>query len=78
MQEYLGIPNPCAGAIFQSSVHASGATLAFDDFLGVGIDCEIAVRLLSNWKTTTAARTFAPKVSVRRLVESDESVVIQL
>lgn len=45
MQEYLGIPNPCAGAIFQSGVHASGATLAFDDFLGVGIECEIAVRL---------------------------------
>jgi len=45
MQEYLGIPNPCAGAIFQSGVHASGAALAFDDFLGVGIECEIAVRL---------------------------------
>lgn len=45
MQEYLGIPNPCAGAIFQSGVHASGATLAFDDFLGVGIECEIAVLL---------------------------------
>jgi 2-keto-4-pentenoate hydratase len=45
MQEYLGIPNPCAGAIFESGVHASGATLAFDDFLGVGVEGEIAVRL---------------------------------
>jgi 2-keto-4-pentenoate hydratase len=45
MQEYLGIANPCAGAIFENGVHASGATLSFDDFLGIGVECEIAVQL---------------------------------
>src|SRR5487761_691072 len=40
MQEYLGIPHPCSGGVFES-----GARLAAGDFVCVGIECEIAVRL---------------------------------
>ena len=40
---HLGIPNPCAAGLF--SVDDSGATLCFDDYRRVGIECEIAVHL---------------------------------
>jgi len=45
MQQYLGIPSPCAAGVFARGVHESGATLPFDDFRRVGVECEIAVRL---------------------------------
>jgi 2-oxo-3-hexenedioate decarboxylase/2-keto-4-pentenoate hydratase len=45
MQQYLGIPHPCGGGVFASGVHASGAALKHGDFVRVGVECEIAVRL---------------------------------
>ena len=45
MQQYLGIPHPCSGGVFASLVHSSGARLAASDFIRVGVECEIAVRL---------------------------------
>ena len=48
MQEFLGIPNPCAGAIFQPTVHFQEGMLRYRDFLHVGVECEIAVFLGDN------------------------------
>jgi len=45
MQRFLGIPNPCAGGVFAPTVHHERATLRHGDFLHVGVECEIAVRL---------------------------------
>ncbi len=45
MQQYLGIPNPCAGGVFAGRVYSSGVTLHYRDYIRVGIECEIAVRL---------------------------------
>ncbi len=45
MQQYLSIPHPCAGSIFVSQVHDSGVTLRANDYVRVGVECEIAVRL---------------------------------
>jgi 2-keto-4-pentenoate hydratase len=45
MQAFLGIPNPCAGAVFERTVHASPARVRHADFLHVGVECEIVVRL---------------------------------
>ena len=45
MQDYIGIPHPCAGGVFQKGVHDSGARLAAADYVRVGVECEIAVRL---------------------------------
>ncbi|MDB5502054.1 MAG: hydratase [Tardiphaga sp.] len=45
MQTYLGIPHPCSGGIFASGVHASGASLRHDDYVRVGVECEIGVRI---------------------------------
>ena len=45
MQQYLNIPHPCAGSVFAKGVHDSGVSLRSDDFVRVGVECEIAVRL---------------------------------
>jgi 2-keto-4-pentenoate hydratase len=45
MQEYLDIPHPCGGGVFEKSVHDSGAKLAASDYVRVGVECEIAVKL---------------------------------
>jgi 2-keto-4-pentenoate hydratase len=45
MRAYIGVPEPIAGEIFASTVHASGAELPFERFVRPGIETEIAVRL---------------------------------
>ena len=45
MQKYLAIPHPCAGGVHARGVHRSGAVLEAVDFVRVGVECEIAVRL---------------------------------
>ena len=45
MQQYLGIPHPCGGGVFANGIHHSGASLRAKDFLRVGVECEIAVRM---------------------------------
>lgn len=45
MQQYLGIPHPCAGGLYMAGVHATGSSLRYRDYVHVGVECEIAVRL---------------------------------
>lgn len=45
MQEFAGLDHPCAGAIFASTVHRSPVTLPAADFIHLGVECEIAIRL---------------------------------
>ena len=45
MQDYLGIPHPCSGGVFERGVHESGVKLASGDYVRVGVECEIAMRL---------------------------------
>jgi 2-oxo-3-hexenedioate decarboxylase/2-keto-4-pentenoate hydratase len=45
MQAYLDIPHPCGGSVFADGVHHSGVLLRDADFVRVGVECEIAVRL---------------------------------
>jgi 2-keto-4-pentenoate hydratase len=45
MQQYLGIPHPCGGGVFEKGVHDSGVQLKTSDYVRVGVECEIAVRL---------------------------------
>jgi 2-oxo-3-hexenedioate decarboxylase/2-keto-4-pentenoate hydratase len=45
MQDYLKIPHPCAGGVFERGVHESRAKLKTADFVCVGVECEIAVKL---------------------------------
>ena len=45
MQKYLAIPHPCAGGVHARGVHRSGVELNAAEYLRVGVECEIAVRL---------------------------------
>lgn len=45
MQAYLGIPNPCAGGVFDTSVFQSVGRFVVPKDLRVGVECEIAVTL---------------------------------
>ena len=57
MQQYLDIPHPCAGGVFAKGVHDSGATLRYGDYVRVGVECEIAVRLARNLAPSEAPFT---------------------
>ena len=48
MQAYLGIAHPCAAGLFAGTTHPGDATLRHGDFIRVGVECEIAVRLASD------------------------------
>jgi 2-keto-4-pentenoate hydratase len=45
MQQYLDIPHPCGGGVFARGIHESGVRLRAADYLRVGVECEIAVRM---------------------------------
>src|SRR3954462_16005721 len=57
MQQYLDIPHPCGGGVFAKGVHESGAKLRFGDYVRVGVECEIAVRLARNLQPSEAPFT---------------------
>lgn len=57
MQQYIGIPHPCAGGVFAKGVHESGVRLAASDYVRLGVECEIAVRLKRDLSPTEAPFT---------------------
>ena len=57
MQHYLGIPHPCGGGVFANGVHPSGVSLPAKDFVRVGVECEIAVRLAHDLEPAKAPFT---------------------
>jgi 2-oxo-3-hexenedioate decarboxylase/2-keto-4-pentenoate hydratase len=48
MQAFLGIPNPCAGDVFEETVRHGSASVPRSGFVKLGIECEIAVELGRN------------------------------
>jgi len=57
MQAFLNIPNPCAGGVFERTVHISPARVRYADFVRVGVECEIAVRLSADLPASAAPYT---------------------
>jgi 2-keto-4-pentenoate hydratase len=57
MQQYLDIPHPCSGGVFAKGVYPSGVSLPAADFVRVGVECEIAVRLARDLLPTEAPFT---------------------
>jgi 2-keto-4-pentenoate hydratase len=57
MQRYLGIPHPCGGGVFARGVHDSGVSLPAANFVRVGVECEIAVRLAHDLNRSQAPFT---------------------
>jgi 2-keto-4-pentenoate hydratase len=54
MQDYLDVPHPVAGAIFDTTVRHGAGEFEFDFFLHVGVECEIAAKLGSVIPAATA------------------------
>ena len=66
MQSFLGIRNPCAGAVFDSTVREGSGSFDFDRLLHPGVECEMAVRLGADLPPDDAPydrSTVAPAVS---------------
>ena len=57
MQQYLHFPYPCAGGVFETGVYESGAKLSAFDYVHVGVECEIAVRLMRDLAPSEAPFT---------------------
>ncbi len=57
MQRYLGIHNPCAGGILSSALHRGEGQLRHGDFVRVGVECEIAVRLAADLGPGTSSHS---------------------
>lgn len=54
MQQYMGIDHPGAGAILAPTVQDSPADLAFADYVAIGVEGEIAIRLAADLPPTGA------------------------
>ncbi|MCH9018234.1 MAG: fumarylacetoacetate hydrolase family protein [Chloroflexi bacterium] len=48
LQEANGVSEPCLGIMLEGNIHPSPSTLTADDFMQLGLECEVAVRLGSD------------------------------
>lgn len=48
MQRYLGIDSPCAGGLYDDGIFETGVSLRHNDYVRVGVECEVAVRLAAD------------------------------
>jgi 2-oxo-3-hexenedioate decarboxylase/2-keto-4-pentenoate hydratase len=48
MKEYLKIPHPCAGTLYEASLHRGQTALQASDYHHLGLECEIAVFLAAD------------------------------
>jgi len=49
MQEYLKIPHPCAGVLFESTVKIDEGFFNTGDLCRPGVECELAVQIDRDW-----------------------------
>ena len=59
MQAFLNIPSPCAGGVFERTVFTSPARVRHADYLHVGAECEMVVRLGRDLPASSAPFTRA-------------------
>ncbi len=57
MRERTGIAAPCSGLILASRVHQSPAPLSVGDYAGLGIECEVAVKMAADLPASGAPYT---------------------
>ena len=71
MQDYLGLTHPAAGFVPAASLKADGVTLPFAEFLNVGVECEVGVRLGADlpFGPTTRAQAEAAVAEVFPAIE---------
>ena len=45
MQRFLNIDSPCAGGVYANTIHRNSARLRHEEYLHVGVECEVVVLL---------------------------------
>src|ERR1700756_5487920 len=76
MQQLMGIPHPCGGAIFSRTIHHSPAKLRAGDFVNLRIESEIALKLgvdlpafRAPWTRAAVAPAIAAAMPAFELIE---------
>ncbi|MDB5411783.1 MAG: hydratase [Rubritepida sp.] len=71
MQEYLGLNHPAAAFVPRISLNPDGVQFPFTDFLAVGVECEVGVRLGADlpYGPTTRAEAEAAVADVFPAIE---------
>lgn len=59
MQAYLGLAHPAAGFVPAGSLNADGFSAPYGQFLGLGVECEVGVRLGADLPFRPTTRTEA-------------------
>jgi len=58
MQKFLGIDNPCTGAIYNTAINYIAVSAQFDNFAHPGVECEIAAFIGSDLTPNTDGSPF--------------------
>jgi 2-keto-4-pentenoate hydratase len=81
MQQLMGIPHPCGGAIFAKTIHPSPARIAKAAFVNLRVESEIALKLGADmpaarapWTAETAAECVAGAMPAFELIEDRHAV----
>jgi 2-keto-4-pentenoate hydratase len=81
MQDLMGIPHPCGGAIFARTIHGSPARLRASSFVNLRIECEIALRLAqpllaskAPWNRETVMPAVTTAMPAYELIEDRNAV----
>ncbi len=81
MQELMGIPHPCGGAIFARTIHASPSRINSADFVNLRIECEIALHLgqpllstLAPWNRESVMPSVIAAMPAYELIEDRNAV----
>lgn len=71
MQAYLGLAHPAAGFVPAASLNADGFSAPYAGFLGLGVECEVGVRLGADlpFRPTTRAEAQAAVTAVFPAIE---------
>ncbi|MDA0232782.1 MAG: fumarylacetoacetate hydrolase family protein [Chloroflexi bacterium] len=70
MQEFLGIRNPCAGALYRPALHFREAMLKHGEYLHPGVEAEVAVYLGSDISAREASNGRHDRDSVGGAVQA--------
>jgi 2-keto-4-pentenoate hydratase len=84
MQELMGIPHPCGGAIFANTIHLSPARIAKAGYVNLRVESEIALKLGADmpaarapWTRESVAACVAGAMPAFELIEDRNAVYRQ-
>ena len=81
MQQLMGITQPCGGAIFSKTIHASGARIPKGNFVNLRVESEVALKLAADmpagnapWTAQSVVPYVAGAMAAYELIEDRNAV----